>query len=65
MSPSTTRRLLVLALWCSLLVASVGVALWACSVGAGLVAAGLSTAALLLFVVDPDRADQTDKRTEA
>jgi enoyl-CoA hydratase/carnithine racemase len=49
-------RAVLLALWCSLLVAAVGAGLWAREVGVGLVVGGLGSAALLLWVVDvPDR----------
>lgn len=52
-------RGVLVALWCSLLVAAVGAGLWAREVGVGLVVGGLGTAALLLWVVDvpgvPDR----------
>lgn len=60
-----SRRWLVLALWSSLLIAAAGAGMWACSIGVGLLVGGVATAALLLFVVDPDGSSTTDKRTGA
>lgn len=48
-----THGWVVLALWCSLLVAACGAALWAGELGVGLLVGGVSTAGVLLWLVDP------------
>ncbi len=57
-----------LALWASLMVAAAGVWLWSGQPGAGLVVAGVASAAVLFFLVDtpddpPPPRDRSDRRT--